>query len=77
MSNEFFTMMSDGNCIILRWTFGVSAMLLATSAHGLDGIGHDVEIPNIAGQHSVFREQLLAFKAGKESIPRCSTLGDT
>jgi len=29
--------------------------------HGLDGIGHDVEVPNIAGQHSVYlREQLLA-----------------
>jgi len=34
--------------------------------HGLDGIGHDVEVPNIAGQHSVYlRQQLLAFKSGR------------
>jgi len=38
--------------------------------HGLDGIGHDVEIPNIAGQHSVYlRNQLLAFKKGQRKHP--------
>ena len=38
--------------------------------HGLDGIGHDVEIPNIAGQHSIYlRKQLLAFKKGQRKHP--------
>ena len=38
--------------------------------HGLDGIGHDVEIPNIAGQHSIYlRNQLMAFKKGQRKHP--------
>jgi cytochrome c553 len=38
--------------------------------HGLDGVGHDVEIPNIAGQHSIYlRKQLLAFKNGQRKHP--------
>ena len=38
--------------------------------HGLDGIGHDVEIPNLAGQHDVYmRKQLLAFKNGQRKHP--------
>ena len=33
--------------------------------HGLDGIGHDVEVPNIGGQHSIYlRNQLIAFRKG-------------
>ena len=36
---------------------------ICVPCHGLDGIGHDVEIPNIAGQHSSYlRNQLMAFK---------------
>ena len=38
--------------------------------HGLDGIGRDVEVPNLAGQHSVYlRNQLLAFKRGLRKHP--------
>jgi cytochrome c553 len=38
--------------------------------HGLDGVGHDVEIPNIGGQHSIYlRKQLLAFKNGTRKHP--------
>jgi len=38
--------------------------------HGLDGVGHDVEIPNIAGQHSIYlRNQLMAFKKGQRRHP--------
>jgi len=44
--------------------------------HGLDGIGHDVEIPNIAGQHSVYlRQQLLAFKSGRRKHPEMYFVG--
>jgi cytochrome c553 len=44
--------------------------------HGLDGIGHDVEIPNIAGQHSIYlREQLLAFKNGRRKHPEMYFVG--
>ena len=86
-------MMSYSRCIVLSWTFSVSAMLLLTSAfgqpnapptvaaacapcHGMDGIGRDVEIPNIAGQHSVYlREQLLAFKAGKRKHAEMQYIG--
>jgi len=38
--------------------------------HGLDGIGRDIEVPNIAGQHSIYlRNQLLAFKKGQRKHP--------
>jgi len=44
--------------------------------HGLDGIGHDVEVPNIAGQHSIYlREQLLAFKRGRRKHPEMYFVG--
>jgi cytochrome c553 len=44
--------------------------------HGLDGIGHDVEVPNIAGQHSVYlRGQLLAFKSGRRKHPEMYFVG--
>jgi cytochrome c553 len=34
--------------------------------HGLDGIGRDAEVPNIAGQNEVYLlNQLRAFKQGK------------
>jgi len=43
---------------------------LCAPCHGLDGIGHDVEIPNLAGQHDVYmRKQLLAFKSGQRKHP--------
>ena len=36
------------------------------ACHGLDGIGRDVEIPNLAGQHEIYLlRQLQAFKSGK------------
>jgi len=44
--------------------------------HGLDGIGHDVEVSNIAGQHSVYlRQQLLAFKSGRRKLPEMYFIG--
>jgi len=44
--------------------------------HGLDGIGRDVEVPNIAGQHSIYlREQLLAFKSGRRKHPEMQYVG--
>jgi len=44
--------------------------------HGLDGIGHDVETPNIAGQHSIYlRNQLLAFKSGRRKHPEMQYVG--
>ena len=42
--------------------------LIATCApcHGFEGIGKDVEIPNLAGQHDVYLiYQLRAFRSGK------------
>jgi cytochrome c553 len=36
------------------------------ACHGADGIGRDVEIPNLAGQHEIYLlRQLQAFKSGK------------
>lgn len=47
-----------------------AAAAICQPCHGLDGVGHDVEIPNIAGQHSVYlRNQLLAFKRGQRRHP--------
>jgi cytochrome c553 len=44
--------------------------------HGLDGVGRDVEVPNIAGQHSIYlREQLLAFKSGRRKHPEMYFVG--
>ena len=43
--------------------------------HGLDGIGHDVEIPNIAGQHSSYlRNQLMAFKKRERKHPEMRSI---
>ena len=34
--------------------------------HGLDGMGRDAEIPNLAGQHELYLfNQLKAFRAGR------------
>jgi cytochrome c553 len=49
--------------------------------HGVDGIGRDVEIPNLAGQHEVYLyRQLVAFRSGKRRHPEmrfmARTLGD-
>lgn len=36
------------------------------ACHGADGVGKDVEIPNLAGQHEVYLyTQLQNFKSGK------------
>ena len=41
-----------------------AAASICAPCHGLDGVGRDVEIPNLAGQHSIYmRKQLLAFKS--------------
>jgi len=43
--------------------------------HGLDGIGHDVEIPNIAGQHSIYlRNQLMTFKKRQRKHPEMRSI---
>lgn len=47
-----------------------SVAAVCEPCHGLDGVGHDVEIPNIAGQHSIYlRNQLMAFKKGQRKHP--------
>lgn len=44
--------------------------------HGLNGVGHDVEVPNIAGQHSIYLcKQLLAFKSGRRKHPEMQYIG--
>jgi cytochrome c553 len=41
--------------------------------HGFEGIGKDVEIPNLAGQHDVYLSyQLRAFRSGKRKHPDMS-----
>ena len=49
--------------------------LVATCApcHGFEGIGKDVEIPNLAGQHDVYLSyQLRAFRSGRRKHPDMS-----
>jgi cytochrome c553 len=44
----------------------LSGLAECAACHGVDGIGRDVEIPNLAGQHEVYLlRQLQAFKSGK------------
>lgn len=46
------------------------AATICAPCHGFDGIGHDVEVPNIAGQHDAYlRNQLKAFKTGQRRHP--------
>lgn len=46
--------------------------------HGADGAGGDVDVPNLAGQKSIYiREQLLAFRAGRRKHPEMKTIGRT
>jgi len=41
--------------------------------HGFEGIGKDVEIPNLAGQHDVYLAyQLRAFRSGRRKHPDMS-----
>jgi cytochrome c553 len=48
---------------------------ICVPCHGLDGIGHDVEIPNIAGQHSSYlRNQLMAFKTRERKHPEMRSI---
>jgi len=38
--------------------------------HGIDGVGGDVEKPNLAGQKSIYiRQQLEAFRTGRRKHP--------
>ncbi|WP_281802009.1 c-type cytochrome [Methylocystis echinoides] len=47
---------------------GGVAIAECAACHGEDGIGKDVEIPNLAGQHEVYLyRQLQHFKSGKRS----------
>lgn len=47
---------------------GSAAIAECAACHGEDGIGKDVEIPNLAGQHEVYLyRQLQHFKSGKRS----------
>jgi cytochrome c553 len=44
------------------------ALAECAACHGEDGIGKDVEIPNLAGQHEVYLyRQLQHFKSGKRT----------
>jgi cytochrome c553 len=47
---------------------GAAGVGECAACHGEDGIGKDVEIPNLAGQHEVYLyRQLQHFKSGKRS----------
>lgn len=51
---------------------------VCTPCHGANGTGGDVDVPNIAGQKSIYlREQLLAFRAGRRKHPEMKTIGRT
>lgn len=51
---------------------------VCTPCHGADGAGGDVDVPNLAGQKSIYiREQLLAFRAGSRKHPELKTIGRT
>ncbi|MGJ0510299.1 MAG: c-type cytochrome [Methylocystis sp.] len=44
----------------------LAALTECAACHGDDGIGRDVEIPNLAGQHELYLyRQLQNFKSGK------------
>jgi cytochrome c553 len=46
------------------------AVAACAPCHGVDGVGRDIEVPNIAGQHSIYlRKQLLAFRNGTRRHP--------
>lgn len=47
-----------------------NAVVACEPCHGRDGIGRDIETPNIAGQHSIYlRNAMLAFKNGQRKHP--------
>lgn len=47
---------------------GAAAIAECAACHGEDGVGKDVEIPNLAGQHEVYLyRQLQHFKSGKRA----------
>jgi len=47
-----------------------TVVTVCAPCHGLDGIGRDVEVPNIAGQQSIYlRSQLMAFRKGQRQHP--------
>jgi cytochrome c553 len=47
-----------------------AAVAVCTPCHGADGAGGDVEIPNLAGQKSIYlRQQLEAFRTGTRKHP--------
>lgn len=47
---------------------GAASIAECAACHGEDGIGKDVEIPNLAGQHEVYLyRQLQHFKSGKRA----------
>lgn len=53
-------------CLPARAEDGAPAIAECAACHGEDGIGRDVEIPNLAGQHEVYLyRQLQNFKSGK------------
>ncbi|MBB4198320.1 hypothetical protein CCR94_22800 [Rhodoblastus sphagnicola] len=60
-------------CVTPGWVGASWAMdgdLIAGCApcHGLDGIGRDAEIPNLAGQNEAYLfNQLRAFRAGRRA----------
>jgi cytochrome c553 len=44
---------------------------LCAGCHGLDGVGKDVGIPNIAGQSGIYlKRQLRAFRTGQRRHPQ-------
>lgn len=48
------------------------------ACHGLDGVGRNVDIPNIAGQSGIYlRNQLRAFRNGQRKHPQMTISAET
>ena len=61
---------------VAQSTAAPAVAAVCAPCHGLDGTGHDVEVPNLAGQHSIYlRKQLLAFKGGRRKHPEMYFVG--
>ena len=48
---------------------------VCTPCHGAHGAGGDVDVPNLAGQKSIYiRQQLEAFRAGRRKHPEMKSM---
>jgi len=72
----FFCLGTDG--AFVQPSHAPAITTVCTPCHGTDGAVGDVDVPNLAGQKSIYiREQLLAFRAGSRKHPEMRTVGRT